>query len=187
MNRPMESTFSARISDLARAWVGWGTLDPRPYVPHNGPAEVAHDVRRIQIATHPLAINLLATMGKFFSRFTSNILVKGVFDGLRVIHDYRTGEDLISLVEFKTTVDFVSKTTVEMASFQLQLYIWMIKPYIEKRGLRLNRRHYVEIIRRADGKLLERFWVEEDPDIEEKIWTLVAEHDGIAKSPFKLI
>lgn len=168
-----------RVSDLARAWVGWGTLDPRPYQQHFGPAEIQHNKRREDIAIHPLAQNLLHTMNKFLSRLTSNIVVKGVFDGLRIVHDYRTGEDLVSLVEFKTTMDYISETTMDMAEFQLQLYIWLVKPKIEQRGLRLHRRHYVEIIHRVTGELLKRFWVEEDPDIVEKIWLLVAEHDGI--------
>ena len=168
-----------RISDLARAWVGWGTLDKTPYVPHTGPAETIHETRKYEIASTPQSTSLLKELDKFFSRFTGNILVKGVFDGLRVIHDARLSRDVVSLVEFKTVEQQASWTTIDMAAFQLQLYIWLLKPCIARRGLTLHKRHYVEIVRRTDGKFLERFPVEEDPDIEEKIWLLLAEHDGI--------
>jgi len=173
-----------RISDLARAYVGWSKLEPRPYQQHYGPAEVQHDARRIAIANHPLAQNLLDTLPKYMQRLTGNIVVKGCFDGLRIVHDYRLGEDLVSLVEFKTTLYDASDTTINMAVFQLQLYVWMLKPYIEQRGLRLHVRHYVEVIHRQTGELLERIPVNEDPHVEEVIWELMSEKDGITTSPF---
>jgi len=168
-----------RVSDLARAWVGWGTLDNRPYIPHAGPAEMIHEKRKHEIAFTPQSAFLLKELDRFFSRFTGNILVKGIFDGVRAIHDTRTSRYVVSLVEFKTTEEYASETTIEMAAFQLQLYIWLLKPYLTRKGFKLHKRHYVEIVRRADGKFLERFRVKEDPAIEEKIWLLLAEHDGI--------
>lgn len=166
----------ARVSDLARAFVGWATLKPRPYIAHYGPAEIQHEIQQKLYAEHPLAGNLLRTM-KFIQRKTSNIVVKGVFDGVRIVHDYRTGEDKVSLLEFKTALDHVSEATVEMASFQLQLYIWIVKPYLEQRGISLHKWHFVEVINRATGKLMERITVREDTGIEEKIWRLLYEKD----------
>lgn len=170
---------SVRVSDLARAWVGWGTLEQKPYVPRNGPAEVIHESRKYQIASTPQSVLLLQQLDRFFSRCTSNMLIKGVFDGLRVIRDTRISKDVVSLVEFKTVVESASEAVKDMAAFQLQLYIWLLKPLIERKGYALHRRSYVEIIRRTDGKLIERFPVAEDPDIVEKVWLLFAEYDGI--------
>lgn len=173
----------ARVSDLARAFVGWATLEPRPYIPHYGPAEIQHEIQQKLYAEYPIAENLLRTL-KFIQRKTSNIVVKGVFDGVRIIHDYRTGEDKVSLLEFKTALNRVSDTLVDMASFQLQLYIWIVKPYLEQRGISLHKWHYVEVINRTTGELMERIEVKEDADIEEKIWQLISEKDGISVSPF---
>jgi len=149
-----------KVSDLARAYVGWQTdLEWRRFAQNNSPGTRIHeDLKRITPS------NLQSLLKKFFSRRTGNMIITGVIDGVRPVNNK------VSLVEFKTVEDDkFSPLLVEMATFQLQLYIW-----ISEKVLRLFKRHYLEFYSRAAGKLIASYEVHRDPHIEEKIWYIVA-------------
>jgi len=96
------------------------------------------------------------------------MVITGVIDGVREV-----GKK-VSLVEFKTVAeDRFSETLVDMATFQLQLYIWL-----SERTLKLFKKHYLEFYSRATGNLIARYEVRRDPHIEETIWYIVAKCYG---------
>jgi len=162
-----------KVSDLARAYVGWATdLEWRKYAQDNSPGTRMHnELKRITPA------NLQSLLSKFFSRRTGNMVVTGVIDGVRLV-----GKK-VSLVEFKTIEeDKFSDTLVEMSSFQLQLYIWICE-----KVLKLFKKHYLEFYSRATGKLVARFEVHRDPKIELKIWFTVAKCYGETTSDTKQV
>lgn len=120
-----------------------------------------------------------------FERQVDNILVRGQFDDLRVLWNPRTKGKTISFVEVKTTgkdrMWFVEEAS---AIFQLQLYIWVMKPYLEKLGYKLNSRHYLEIYSQKSNRLLKRVMVTDDLTIEDRIRYIVNSWRGLEKVTF---
>ena len=111
-----------------------------------------------------------------------SIQMRGLFDDIRVIRDVHTNQKFVSFVELKTT----SKRTmwrceIDSAILQLQVYLWIMRPYIERLGWRMHSRHYVEIFSQKTGKLIKRITVYEDPDMIERICYILRAFQGLEK------
>jgi len=174
-----EEIVPVRASDLARAWVGLGDLSPRKYEKTSQcpAADQLHDKLKMELAKDPRVQDFL-NRHRFIRRQTGNILVKGSLDGVKFFGN------TVSLVEFKTvyeTVERASEQTEEAGVFQLLVYIWMIRPILEKEGLTLSDKHYLGIYQRGTEKFLYRVVVTPDERTETDIWLLLAEHNGIVK------
>ena len=108
--------------------------------------------------------------GEVKTREVDGVTISGILDDLRVLFNPRTQQKFICLVEMKTTgKPHLWSNEIEKAKFQLQLYLFLYKPLLEKMGYKLHCRHYVEVWSQVNGKLIERVVVYEDPEIEEKI------------------
>ena len=124
--------------------------------------------------------------GKVFQRQVDNIILRGVYDDLRVLYNPRTGQKVVSVVEVKTTSRKMtsrkmSTLEIESAEFQLRLYLWILKPLIEGLGWKMHTRHYVETYSQFDGKLIKRYLVREDPEMEETIRYIIRSWKGLEK------
>jgi len=109
-----------------------------------------------------------------YVRNLDNIQIRGVFDDLRVIRDFSDNKKYVSFIELKTTHrKRLWSNEINSAIFQLQLYIWIMKPYLDKLGYKLHSRHYVEIYSQVTGKLIKRIVVYEDKNIENRIRDIV--------------
>lgn len=164
-----ETILKVRVADIAYSFVHQTTLQPdRPIVHNRFPeADKLHEQYSSKDGTRKPED--LDESLRYLSRFTGNILVVGRPDGLRV-----EAQDHIALVEFKTiwgTEPHID--TIRLGILQVQLYAWLIKPFIERLGLKLSDIHYVEIINRQDGDLIQRIKVPELPNPEELIWDVV--------------
>ena len=101
-----------------------------------------------------------------YTRSIGNIEVRGVFDNLRVVWNPKTKQKYVSFVEYKTTSRIMWRPEIEASLFQLETYIWIMKPYIEKLGWKLHSRHYLEIYSQKTGELMKRIMVETPNDID---------------------
>ena len=111
-----------------------------------------------------------------------SIQIRGLFDDLRVIRDARSNEKFVSFIELKT----ISKkhmwiAEVNSAIFQLELYLWIMRPYIERLGYKLWKRHYVEIYSQRTGRLIKRIVVYEEPDMQKRIEHIIRSFQGLEK------
>ena len=127
-----------------------------------------------------LRYQLETEAGPIFSKQVDDIVIRGVYDDLRVLHNFNTGAKLVSFIELKTTSRIMMRAEVEAAIFQLQLYVWIMRDLI-KPPWTLHSRHYLEIIDQHTNRLIRRIMVCEDPDIEEKIQYIVRAFKGLEK------
>ena len=109
-----------------------------------------------------------------YTRNLDNIQIRGIFDDIRVIRDFSDNKKYVSFIELKTTHrKRLWSNEINSAIFQLQLYLWIMKPYLDKLGYKLHIRHYLEIYSQVTNKLLKRIIVTEDKDIEDRIRDIV--------------
>lgn len=101
-----------------------------------------------------------------FTREVDGHVIAGVYDDLRVLSVYSRGKlvkKVVSFIEVKTT----SRSSLwidqeKVAIFQLQIYLWLLKPYLKKLGYELHSRHYVEAYSQRDGRMMKRIVVREN-------------------------
>lgn len=121
-----------------------------------------------------LRYQLEKKFGKVFQRQVDNIIIRGIPDDFKILWYVQRGVKYVSLEEVKTTMKkrmWISET--DSAVFQLQLYIWLLRPYIEQLGWKVWKRHWVIVYSQRNGKIIRRIPVYEDPNIEDKIkWIL---------------
>ena len=122
-----------------------------------------------------LRYKLWTQFGKVFEREFDGNLIVGIPDSYRIlsIFDFKHVKQskVVSIIEHKTT----SRPWIQerMAIFQLQLYIYVMEPYMKELGYELHKRHYVEIYNQQTGRLMKRICVEPYLYIEDKIkWIL---------------
>ncbi len=127
-----------------------------------------------------LRYQLETEAGPIFSKQVDDIVIRGVYDDLRVLHNLNTGAKLVSFIELKTTSRIMMRAEVEAAIFQLQLYVWMMKDHV-KPPWTLHERHYLEIIDQHTNRLIKRIVVYEDKVIEDKIRYIVRAFKGLEK------
>jgi len=163
-----------RVSDLARAYVGLGDLSYRPFKRSSKRAEKLHrefldklreDIR-VRLLWHNLSINFCQ------QRRTGNIIVRGKIDGLEITNN------LVSLVEFKTYIN-PSKELLEAAKFQLQVYAWIFRPIVLKKGWGMTTLHHLRLV--SERGIEQEYLVPENPNIENLIWEVIAKDDGIVR------
>jgi len=118
--------------------------------------------------------------GPVFQKQLDNIVIRGVYDDLRVLRDSRTDAKLVSFVELKTTSRIMMRAEIETAIFQLQLYIWIMRDLIKPPWV-LHARHYLEIIDQRTNRLIKRIVVYEDKVIEDKIRYIVRTFQGLER------
>jgi hypothetical protein len=103
-----------------------------------------------------------------FQRSLNNNVIRGLPDDWRVLLNPRTQEKFVSIIEIKTTnFDRLWSAEENAAVFQLQLYIWLMKPLLENLGYQLWKRHYLEEYSQKTGRLIKRVAVEENPGMDE--------------------
>jgi hypothetical protein len=127
-----------------------------------------------------LRYQLQTGAGPIFSKQVDDIVVRGIYDDLRVLRDSRTDAKLVSFIELKTTSRWMMRVEIDAAIFQLQLYVWIMKDLIKPPWM-LHSRHYLEIINQKTNHLINRIVVQEDPDIEGKIRYIVRVFKGLEK------
>jgi hypothetical protein len=127
-----------------------------------------------------LRYQLLTEAGPIFSKQVDDIVVRGVYDDLRVLKDSRTDAKLVSFIELKTTSRWMMRAEIEAAIFQLQLYIWIMRDLIKPPWM-LHSRHYLEIIDQHTNRLIKRIVVYEDKVIEDKIRYIMRAFQGLEK------
>lgn len=114
-----------------------------------------------------------------------SVQMRGLFDDIRVIRDTHSNEKLVSFVELKTTSkQRMWSCEVDSAILQLQIYLWIMRPYIERLGWQMHSRHYVEIFSQRSGRLIKRITVYEDPDMQERICYILRAFQGLEKVQF---
>ena len=164
-----------RVSDLARAYVGLGDLSYRPFRRSPKRPERLHkkfldklreDIR-VRLLWHNLSINF------YQQRRTGNIIIRGKIDGLEI-----SESNLVSLVEFKTYTK-PSEKLLRAAKFQLQVYAWILRPVIERKGWTMSTLHYLRVV--SEKGIEAEFLVPENPEIEKEIWSVIAKDDGIVR------
>jgi len=94
-----------------------------------------------------------------FQRQIDNIVIRGMYDDLRVLYNPRTKEKTVSIIEVKTTSRKMWLAEEESAKFQLRLYLWLLEPLLTILGWKLHSRHYVEIYSQKDNHLIKRIMV----------------------------
>lgn len=109
-----------------------------------------------------------------FDEISTEVLIRGIYDDLRVDFNSETKEKTVSILEIKTTSQpRLTTWEIKSAVFQLQLYIYLLKPLIEKFGYKLHAQHYVEIYSQKTGNLLQQIPVYENLYIEDSIKNIV--------------
>jgi CRISPR/Cas system-associated exonuclease Cas4 (RecB family) len=117
-----------------------------------------------------------------FTRNIDNWEIRGIPDDFKVLFNPRTQEKWVSIVEIKTTNHTRLWNNEENAAiFQLQLYVWLLEPYLTRLGYKLWRRHYVEIYSQKDGKLLRRIPVEPLSNVEDTLRYIFRSYQGLEK------
>ena len=114
-----------------------------------------------------------------FQKQLDNIVVRGLFDNLRVIT--YNGQKYCVLSELKTIIKKkLWFRELKAAIRQLQLYMWLVKDYLDVIGYPLWKRGYLDIYSQRTGNLIKRIPVEYDPNIEEWIRDVVNKYKGLA-------
>ena len=127
-----------------------------------------------------LRYQLETKYGRVFERKVDNILIRGSPDDYRVLFNPRTQEKFVSIIEVKTTnKPKMWYAEILAAQFQLELYLWIMHPYIEKLGWKIHSRNYLEIYSQKTKRLIKRIMVTEDKTIEERIRYIVRSFQGI--------
>lgn len=113
-----------------------------------------------------------------FIRSIGDFEIRGVPDDYRVLCHYGRGKQLFkktaSILEVKTTNHkrlWVNEVAV--AVLQLQIYVWLMKPYFDILGYELHNRHYLEIYSQKTGKLMKRVMVKALDYPEKKILYII--------------
>jgi len=76
-------------------------------------------------------------------------------------HGMRLVKKTVALIEVKTTrKKRLWSNEVASAAFQLQLYVWLLRPHLERFGYEIHNRHYLEMYSQYDGRLLRRLVVQ---------------------------
>ena len=108
------------------------------------------------------------------------IVVRGKYDDLRVIRC--NGKKYVSLIEVKTTSKkYMWNREIKSAIRQLELYMWMLKEYLDNMGFPLWERSYVEIYSQKNGQLMKRIPVVYNDKIEDWIRAVVGVYYGLVK------
>jgi len=120
---------------------------------------------------------------RIYERTIEDILVRGIFDDLRILIHYcegRLSRKTVQIIELKTTSkDRLYTNETEAAIFQLQLYIWLLKPILEDLSYQLHDYHLLEVYSQKDGSLIKRIPVTEHDNIEEVILHIVNTWKGL--------
>lgn len=162
-----------RVSDIVNALFFSKNTTAKPFQKHYDRADLMHEaIKRWQDTE--LSQQLYQRL-RFVTRRTGNIFITGSPDAVRVL---KSKDGLkVAVVEYKTSQSGeLSEKREKAAIFQLQLYIWLIKPAIEAMGLELNKRHYVEFIDLHRPIVKRRIPVQEKEDIEVTIWNIVHQY-----------
>lgn len=122
--------------------------------------------------------------GHVFTRELDDIEIRGIPDDYRVLCHYGKFKQLlektVSIIEVKTTsMERLWKNEEDVAVLQLQIYVWLMQPYVEKLGYKLHNRHYVEIYSQKDGHLIKRILVRALPNTEKKIQYIIDAWRGV--------
>lgn len=123
--------------------------------------------------------------GKVFQKQVENIIVRGIPDDFKILWYVQKGVKYVSLEEVKTTMKkrmWVAE--INAAVFQLQLYIWLLRPCIEQLGWKIWRRHWVIVYSQRNGKIIRRVPVYEDPNIEDKVKWILRVFQGLEPSTY---
>lgn len=111
---------------------------------------------------------LKARYGDVLARAFTFYSIRGIPDDY-VVKVTEKGR-FVSVVELKTT----HKHNIILAEaksfiFQLQLYIWILEPLLDSMGYKLSDHHILEIWSQQTEKLMKRYDVEPEPNMEEKL------------------
>ena len=115
-----------------------------------------------------------------FQKQIDNIVVRGVFDNLRVI-TYQ-GKKYSVLSELKTIIKKkLWSREIKAAIRQLQIYMWLVRDYLKDMNYPLWERGYLEIYSQHTGYLIKRIPVEYDENIEDWIRDVVSRYKGLSR------
>jgi len=129
--------------------------------------------------------------GNCFTRTVEDIEVRGIPDDYRVLCHYSQGQIMnktVSIIEVKTTSRkrlWINEEAT--AILQLQIYVWLMKPYFDILGYELHPRHYLEIYSQKTGKLIKRITVKPLDYPEKKIRYIVESWKEPMSPPPKFI
>jgi hypothetical protein len=122
------------------------------------------------------------------SRVVNNIEVRGRLDNFRVLLNIKNGVlvgKVVSFYELKTTSKpYVSREMIDSARLQLQLYLWLFRPILEKLDYKMHSRHYIEFRSQDGNRLMMRVSVKEDPMMGEHICDIIASWEGLKPSHY---
>ena len=156
-----------KVNDLARwAWCQeeayWrvhGVVRPETVVDVAG--QQTHAKLREQLG--PLNQELFHQLRVFYPlvRRLAGVGIYGYVDGF---DEGGLGRGEVSLIEYKSTsADKPYAPGLPVAVLQLQLYAWLLEPYVVKLGYSMSHTHAIEIVRKESGALLERTPIVVDP------------------------
>lgn len=130
----------------------------------------------------------LSRIGKYYEREIDKNIIRGRPDDYRVLRVGTQSAKVVSIIEVKTTSKknlFPNEKNVAIA--QLELYCWLMEPILKKLGYQLHSRHYVEIYRQKDWRLIERIvvFIKGSPSItEEMIRKIFRAYQGKERARF---
>jgi len=111
---------------------------------------------------------LKAQFGEVYSRNYTFHQIRGIPDDYEIF-TYKN-DKYVSIIELKTTHKHkLILAEIKSFIFQLQLYIWILEPLLESMGYKLSEHHILEIHSQTTGKILKRYDVEPEPNMEEKL------------------
>lgn len=127
-------------------------------------------------------ILLLSRLPLKLEKQIRDVMVKGVFDDLRVIRNIQNNSKFTVLVEVKTTSKkYMWEREIKAAIRQLQLYMWALRDKLKVLGFPLWKRGYVEIYSQKTGRMMRRIPVQYDEQIEDWILNVVECFKGLKK------
>jgi len=105
------------------------------------------------------------------------VILRGKFDNLEINPVLGT----VSVVEGKTTgKGRLTTRELSAALFQLQIYLFILKPILNNLGWELDKYHYLEIYDQNTYTMMKRIEVEEDMETEEMIKEIVKSFLGLS-------
>lgn len=124
-----------------------------------------------------------------FTRQIGKVEMRGIPDDYRVLCVYNGTNQLmkkvVSIVEVKTTNRKRLWTNeIAVAVLQLQLYIWLMKPYFDILDYELHSRHYLEVYSQKTDKLIKRVMVKPLEYPEKKISYIIETWRGLGRMAY---
>ena len=128
------------------------------------------------------------TLSRTIKSGNMEITVRGQFDDLFALPIYNGGKVngyKVRVTEYKTTSkskfftrDYLSGDYLS-ATFQLELYLWILEPCMKELGYVFSGRHFVEISSQNDSKLLQRIIIQHEDNMDKRIIRIVEAFQGL--------